>query len=985
MKTLFQKVLRWRRHRAGRGIWLGILAGMVANCEVRAADLLTPQETSWLAAHPVIRIAPTPDYRPIEYFDATGHYSGITADYFKLIQQRLGCRFQVVRLTPAQWQQLDPVARGADVVTASAETPTRRQYWSYTAPYLTLPTYVITRESAPYGLTPARLTGARVAVVSGWAAEEYLRTSYSNLVLVPVPDAPTGLQQVSFGGVNAFVSELPVATTGMEERGISNLKISAEAGYTYHLGISVRKDWPELRAILDKALATITPEERQQIYDRWMQFQTPAERRRERWGQYFGWSAGALAALVIAFLVWNRQLTARVRAATRELQGELARRTQVETELRASEEKFARVFRSSPLAISIADPADGRFVDVNDAFVRMHGCTSRDEVVGHTSVELGIWSGPEEREAVFRQLHERRRLLNFKHTFRLRSGPEVTGLYSFELIEIGGREFIIALVNDITERTEAESALQESETRHRFLFEHNPMPMFIYERGTLRMLAVNEAFTRHYGYSEAEVLAMHLTDLYPDDQKQKIADLAASLHGHRYVGEWRHRRRDGSYITIVVSSHDLAYRGRDARVAVMTDITERKQVEEALRQSEEQFRLIMENLADLVAVVDLQGRRLYNSPSYRQILGEPDRLYGTSSFEQIHPDDRELVQQAFQETIRTGVGQRLEYRLLGHDGQERYIESQGSVIRDSHGAVIQVVVVSRDVTDRRRAEAAIRELNISLERRVAKRTAELAVAKERAESADRLKSAFLATMSHELRTPLNSIIGFTGIMLQGLAGSLNAEQTKQLGMVQGSARHLLALINDVLDISKIEAGQLEIHAAPFDLAASLHKVVGLIQPLADRKHLQLRLDLPLVLDPVVSDRVRVEQVLLNLLNNAVKFTEHGEVTLTAEVVARYKSRRLHLEQPAVCLAVADTGPGIKPEDLPKLFQPFRQVDTGLARSHEGTGLGLAICRRLSIMLGGEISVKSTWGRGSVFTFVLPVTPIPHHETDRTAD
>lgn len=145
MKTLFQKALRWRHHRAGRGIWLGILAGMVANCEVRAADLLTPQETSWLAAHPVIRIAPTPDYRPIEYFDANGHYSGITADYFKLIQQRLGCRFQVVRLTSAQWQQLDPVARGADVVTASAETPTRRQYWSYTAPYLTLPTYVITR------------------------------------------------------------------------------------------------------------------------------------------------------------------------------------------------------------------------------------------------------------------------------------------------------------------------------------------------------------------------------------------------------------------------------------------------------------------------------------------------------------------------------------------------------------------------------------------------------------------------------------------------------------------------------------------------------------------------------------------------------------------------------------------------------------------------------------------------------------------------
>ena len=162
---------------------------------------------------------------------------------------------------------------------------------------------------------------------------------------------------------------------------------------------------------------------------------------------------------------------------------------------------------------------------------------------------------------------------------------------------------------------------------------------------------------------------------------------------------------------------------------------------------------------------------------------------------------------------------------------------------------------------------------------MARRTAELAVAKERAESADRLKSAFLATMSHELRTPLNSIIGFTGIMLQGLAGPLNAEQTKQLGMVQSSARHLLALINDVLDISKIEAGQLEIRAEQFDLRSSLEKVAALVKPLAEKKGLALRVVLSPDVGQAVSDRLRVEQVLLNLLNNAVKFTERGEVTL----------------------------------------------------------------------------------------------------------
>jgi signal transduction histidine kinase len=247
----------------------------------------------------------------------------------------------------------------------------------------------------------------------------------------------------------------------------------------------------------------------------------------------------------------------------------------------------------------------------------------------------------------------------------------------------------------------------------------------------------------------------------------------------------------------------------------------------------------------------------------------------------------------------------------------------------------------------------------------------LAEAKERAESADRLKSAFLATMSHELRTPLNSIIGFTGIILQGLAGPLNAEQTKQLGMVQSSARHLLTLINDVLDISKIEAGQLEIHAEQFDLRASLEKVAALVKPLAEKKGLSLRLVLPADMKQAVSDRLRVEQVLLNLLNNAIKFTERGEVTLEARLIKGYTCPNQTTPQAAARLCVTDTGIGIRPEDMEKIFLPFRQVDSGLTRQHDGTGLGLAICRRLADLLGGEISAESAWGHGSTFTFVFP--------------
>jgi signal transduction histidine kinase len=267
--------------------------------------------------------------------------------------------------------------------------------------------------------------------------------------------------------------------------------------------------------------------------------------------------------------------------------------------------------------------------------------------------------------------------------------------------------------------------------------------------------------------------------------------------------------------------------------------------------------------------------------------------------------------------------------------------------------VIALAGTVHDITDRRRIEA-------EREKR------------HRAEAADRIKSAFLATMSHELRTPLNSIIGFTGILLKGMAGPLNEEQSRQLGMVQGSARHLLDLINDVLDISKIEAGQLDVRSETFDLRESLERVTGTVRPLAEKKGIALEVTIAPAIGEIVSDRRRVEQIVLNLLNNAIKFTDEGRVTLAVDMVDDFRSTPDAPASSVVRLCVADSGIGIKPPDLDKLFQPFRQLDTGLTRHHEGTGLGLAICRRLAQLLGGEISARSEWQRGSAFTVVLPV-------------
>jgi PAS domain S-box-containing protein len=482
--------------------------------------------------------------------------------------------------------------------------------------------------------------------------------------------------------------------------------------------------------------------------------------------------------------------------------------------------------------------------------------------------------------------------------------------------------------------------LRTSEARNRALLENIPDNIFRVNRegvfldfhssGGKTIFSSSELFL---GKRVDEVIEPVLAKSMRDHLERAIDNRKIQVHEYQVM-------LDGK-----LQDHEARYTasGEDEVIVIVRDITDRKRTERELKESEERYQTLA-NVAPVgIFRTDIQGNTTYVNPTWSRISGlSSDEALGTGWLRVVHPDDRQNLAENWKKSAQRHAVSIADYRFLRDDGSVVWVMGQAVPEFNSDNQVVGYIGTITDITERKKVE-------------------ELQAAVYKAESADRLKSAFLATMSHELRTPLNSIIGFTGILLQKLVGPLSEEQEKQLNMVQDSARHLLALINDVLDISKIEAGQVTLYTDKFELADAIRVSMEKVSPLAEKKGLLLSSVMVPESIEMVSDRRRIEQVLINLLNNAVKFTEKGKVHLQCQIIDRN-----------VMISVSDTGIGIKAENIPTLFQPFKQVDSGISRQYEGTGLGLSICKKLVELLGGEIRVESEPGKGSTFMFTLPL-------------
>lgn len=381
-----------------------------------------------------------------------------------------------------------------------------------------------------------------------------------------------------------------------------------------------------------------------------------------------------------------------------------------------------------------------------------------------------------------------------------------------------------------------------------------------------------------------------------------------------------------------------------------------------LKQSEEKRRAILDSISDAVIVMDLDLSIIWAN---EVALNQYGAISGRKCYEAYKWLKEPCSNCITRKTWEDGMIRSSEEEGILKDGSRITFVVSCSPVRDMAGTVVSVVGVLHDITKRKLAEAELRdahhklqEAKAEVDRKVEERTAELEEAKEEAEHANQMKSIFLASMSHELRTPLNSIIGFTGIILQGLSGEINDEQKKQLNMVYASSKHLLALITDLLDISKIESGELAPDLEEFNLAIVGVEVRDSLLRMADDKGLKLIWEMPDI--TVVSDKRRFKQIITNLASNAIKFTEKGDVEVSAI------EKDMYIE-----VMVRDTGVGMKEEDIQKLFAPFIQLEYTVS-DEKGTGLGLYLTRNLVRLIGGEIRVESEYGKGSTFTFTLPI-------------
>jgi len=522
---------------------------------------------------------------------------------------------------------------------------------------------------------------------------------------------------------------------------------------------------------------------------------------------------------------------------------------------------------------------------------------------------------------------------------------------SWRIFEGKGKSFldeagvtgVVINARDITERKLADKAVRESEERYRSLVEGVRDVIFTLSTDG-RITSLNPVFETITGWSRNDWVGKPFAPIInPDDLPVAMEIFQRVLQGElSKIYELRILSKSGEYLIGEFATTPII---KDEKVigvlGIARDITERKQKEEALKK----LSTAVQQTADSVIIVNKDDLIEYVNPAFEKLTGytSEEAVGKTPGILKSGEHDKKFYKK-LHETIHAGRVFRAEIINKKKNGEIYLVASTITPIIDTQGSITHFVSTEKDITEDKKAE-------------------ELRLENERLAYASKSKSDFLATMSHELRTPLNSIIGFSELLKQKIFGELNEKQERHVDNILISGKFLLSLIDDILDLTKIEVGKMDLVIEMFEISNAINEVSTLIKEESKKNNIVFKKELDPQLDFIEADKRKFKQILFNLLDNAIKFSkpEGGTVTITAKK-----------EGDMVRFSISDTGIGIKEEDMSKLFKKFQQIDSGITRKYGGPGLGLVISKELVELLGGKITVKSKYGEGSTFTFSMPI-------------
>ena len=636
---------------------------------------------------------------------------------------------------------------------------------------------------------------------------------------------------------------------------------------------------------------------------------------------------------------------------------DLTRQLEAERARDLSEARYAHIFNNSHAVMLILDPESGRILDANPAAEEFYGW-SRETLQTMQIGDINTLS-PQALLVELKAAHaEERKHFEFRHRradgsvrdVEVHSGPT----------EDGNRSMVFSIVHDITERKQAEALSRRWE---RF-FRLSNLGLAMHDVSDNTIIDVNATYASQHGYSIEELRGMRIDELYPEDEREQLhAHLAEADRIGNASFETVHLRKDGSRLPLVIGVTALLDdRGRAvARFAFGLDISARKAAEDELRKLS---RAVEESPESIVitntrAEIEYVNQAFIDKTGYSraEAIGQNPRLLQSGRTTPATYAD-------LWNTLTHGRSWQGEFFNRRKDGSEYLERVTITPIHDESGHITHYVAVKQDITAQRRMEEELLRYHEHLEGLVESRTAELQHALDAANIASRAKSEFLTTMSHEIRTPMNGVIGLLDVLSHS---QLSTEQVEMVGIMRESAETLLRLIDDILDFSRIESGNLELDVGPASIPDLIARVVGILQTVANRKSVRLstRID-PDVPAVVRTDALRLQQILCNLVGNAVKFSSGldrpGRVEIRVETAGAGRIRFM----------VTDNGIGIAPEAIEKIFDPFSQAESSTTRRFGGSGLGLSICTRLVRMMKGRMEVNSLPGRGSRFVVTLPL-------------